>query len=56
MTHFNAFPSPLYSGEKGRGEGVQVGCKNLQIQLGILTPLTPTLSPRVQGRGGVQLR
>ena len=47
------FPSPLYSGEKGRGEGEQVVCKSGEFSQGRQSPLTPFLSPRVQGeRGG----
>ncbi len=52
----NVFPSPLYSGERGRGEGVGVDCKTAEFSHGMPSPLTPALSPRVQGERGKRQR
>ncbi len=51
------FPSPRYSGERGRGEGAQVVRKDVLIWRGIQSPLTPTpLPPSTGGEGRISAR
>jgi serine/threonine protein kinase len=44
-------PSPLYSGERGWGEGVRDPGETVQSSPADLTPSPPAPLPRVQGRG-----
>jgi len=46
-------PSPRYSGERGRGEGLN-SCDDKRRSLSVMArtqPLSPTLSPEYRGEG-----
>src|SRR5260221_13579881 len=48
-----AVPSPLYSGERGRGEGVRIP-RETRHSCADHAPSPPTPLPRVQGRGEIE--